>query len=175
MFDEIEKSILEIQQPRSTFQLQKFVIGQHPTPEMQFYQVCLELQDLIPKYKLAKIHLQKQEIKIQKLRETKDELDELEAQELEIGIEQTKAGLLGAEREIEDLVKIYNSFETKYTRNEIEAAQFEYWQARLTNNARAMLMSGTPVNPAHIESMQQAGILDNFIIEVEQSRKELGL
>lgn len=175
MFDEIEKAIAEVQQPRSAFQLEKFVLGQHATPEMQYYQTCIELQDMIYKYRLAEINLKKQELKITKLRSTKDELDELEAQEIEIHLEQTKKVMIGAQREIAHLVTIFNSFETKYTREQIEAAQPDYWRARLTNNAKAMLMGGASVNPAHIESMQQAGILEEFILEVQEEKKELGL
>lgn len=175
MFEEIEKAIAEIQQPRSRFQLERFVLGQHPSPEMQYYQTCIELQDIIYKYKLAKINLQKLEIKIARLRETGDEIDELKAQELELGLEQTRIAMVGAERELAHLTHIFNSFEHKYTREEIEAAQPDYWRARLTNNARAMLIGGASVNPAHIESMQQAGVLDEFIIEVAESKKELGL
>jgi predicted transcriptional regulator len=173
MFDEIEKAIAEVQQPRSRFQLERFVLGQHATPEMQYYQTVIELQDAIYKYKLAVINVKKAEIKIAKLRATSDELDELKAQELELGLSQTSFAMVGAEREMKHLLEIFDSFTHKYTREEIEAAQPDYWQARLTNNARAMLMGGASVNPAHIEAMEQAGVLDSFVAEVEKTKKEL--
>jgi hypothetical protein len=173
MLDEINKAIAEVQQPRSRFQLERFVLGQHATPEMQYYQTVIELQDMIYKYKLAQISVKKAEAKIAKLRKTNDELDELKAQEVELGLVQTRFIMLGAERELKHLTEIWNSFEHKYTREEIEAAQPNYWQARLTNNARAMIMGGSGVNPAHIEAMEQAGVLDNFVLEMEQSKKEL--
>lgn len=175
MFDEIEKAITEVQQPRSRFQLEKFVIGQHATPEMQYYQTCIELQDLIHNYKIAKLGIKKQELKIAKLRQLQDDISEIEAQEIEVSMEQTKLALLGAEREMAHLIDIFNTFSHKFTREEIEQAQPEYWKARLTGNAKAMLIGGVSVNPAHIESMQQAGILDDFVIEVQESKKELGL
>lgn len=175
MFEEIEKAIAEIQQPRSRFQLERFVLGQHATPEMQYYQTCIELQDMIYKYKLAKIGIQKQELKIAKYRAKGDEISELKAQELELGLAQTRFAMIGAEREIAHLVDIWNGFEQKFTREEIEQAQPDYWKARLTGNAKAMLIGGVSVNPAHIESMQQAGVLDEFVAEVQESRKELGL
>jgi len=175
MYEEIEDAIAEVQQPRSRFQLERFVTGSHPTPEMQYYQTCLELQDMIYKFQIAKIGVQKAELKIKRLRETKDEMKELKAQETEIGLTQTRLAMIGAQRELNDLVAIFDSFETKFTRAEIEAAQPDYWNARLTGNAKAMLMGGTSVNAAHIEAMKQAGVLDNFIQEVQQSKKELGL
>jgi hypothetical protein len=173
MFEEIEKAIAEIQQPRSRFQLERFVLGQHATPEMQYYQVCLELQDMIYKYKLAEITTQKAQIKINKLRATGDELDELKAQEIELGLENSKYAVIGAQRELAHLIDIWETFQHKFTRAEIETAQPDYWQARLTNNAKAMLMGGASVNPAHIEAMEQAGVLDGFVAEVEKTKKEL--
>lgn len=175
MLDKIQQAIAEVQQPRSRFQLERFVMGQHATPEMQYYQTCIELQDMLYKYKLAKISVQKAELKISKLRSTGDGMDELKAQERELGLEQTRIAMVGAERELAHLVQIWESFEQKFTRAEIEAAQPDYWNARLTANARAMLMGGTSVNAAHIEAMEQAGVLGNFIEEVSQSKKELGL
>lgn len=173
MFEEINKAIAEVQQPRSRFQLERFVLGQHATPEMQYYQTVIELQDAIYKYKLAVISVKKSELKIAKLRATGDDLDELKAQEVELGLAQTGFAMVGAEREMKQLLEIFDGFTKKYTRAEIEAAQPDYWQARLTNNAKAMLMGGASVNPAHIEAMEQAGVLESFVAEVEKTKKEL--
>jgi hypothetical protein len=173
MFEEIQKAIAEVQQPRSRFQLEAFVLGQHATSEMKYYQTVIELQDAIYKYKLAVINVKKSELKIAKLRATGDELDELKAQEVELGLAQTSYAMVGAEREMKQLLEIFDTFTHKYTREEIEAAQPDYWQARLTNNAKAMLMGGSSVNAAHIEAMEQAGVLDNFVAEIEKSKKEL--
>jgi hypothetical protein len=173
VFDEINKAIAEVQQPRSRFQLERFVLGQHATDEMRYYQTVLELQDAIYKYKLAKINVEKAQIKIERLRKTKDPLDELEAQEVELGLAQTGFAMVGAEREMKHLLEIFDTFTHKYSRAEIESAQSGYWQARLSNNAKAMLMSGQNVNPAHIETMEQAGILDSFVAELENTKKEL--
>ena len=84
MYEAIEAAIAEVQQPRSRFQLERFVMGSHATPEMRYYQTCLELQDMIHKYQLAKIGVQKAELKIKRFRETKDEMKELKAQEVEV-------------------------------------------------------------------------------------------
>jgi hypothetical protein len=173
MFQEINKAITEVQQPRSRFQLERFVLGQHATPEMKYYQTVIELQDAIYKYKLAEISVKKAQLKIARLRATGDELDELKAQEAELGLAQTSFAMVGAEREMKHLLQIFDTFTHKYTREEIEAAQPDYWQARLTNNAKAMLMGGASVNPAHIEAMEQAGVLDSFVAEVEKTKKEL--
>ena len=140
---------------------------------MKYYQTVLELQDAIYKYKMAQIAVQKSELKIARLRSTGDALDELKAQEIELGLQQTQITMLGAEREMKHLIEIFDTFQHKYTRAEIDQAQPDYWQARLTNNAKAMLMGGSGVNPAHIEAMEQAGVLDSFVAEVEKQKKEL--
>jgi hypothetical protein len=173
VFDEIESAIAEVQQPRSKFQIERFVLGQHATPEMQYYQTLIELQDMIYKFRLAEIREKKSLAKIKKLRATGDEIDELKAQEIELGLKQTSYAVVGAKRELAYLVEIFESFETKYTRAEIEAAQPEYWKARLSNTAKAMLMSGQSVNGAHIEAMEQAGVLDAFVEEVATYKKEI--
>ena len=173
LFNEIDKAIAEVQQPRSRFQLERFVLGQHATPEMQYYQTVIELQDMIYKYKHAQIEVKKIELKIAKFRSKNDELAELKAQQLELGLIQTRFTMIGAEREVKHLMEIWDGFEHKYSRNQIEEAQPNYWQARLTNNARAMLMGGQSVNAAHIEAMEQAGVLDSFVAEVEKTKKEL--
>jgi len=173
MFEEIDNAIAEVQQPRSRFQLERFVLGQHATDEMKYYQTVIELQDAIYKYKLAVINVKKSELKIANLRATGNELDELKAQERELSLAQTRFTMLGAERELSHLIDIFNGFEHKYTRAEIETAQPDYWQARLTNNAKAMLMGGSGVNASHIEAMEQAGVLDGFVAEVEKTKKEL--
>jgi len=175
MYEEIENAIAEVQQPRSRFQLERFVTGSHATPEMQYYQTCLELQDMIYKFQVAQIGVKKAELKIARLRETKDEMKELKAQSVEIGLRQTRLAMIGAERELNDLAAIFNGFDKRYTREEIEAAQPDYWNQRLTGNAKAMLMGGNSVNAAHIEAMEQAGVLQNLIDEVAESKRELGL
>ena len=142
---------------------------------MQYYQTCIELQDMIYKYEIAKIEVKKLELKIKRLIDSKDEMKLLKAEAVKLELKQMGLAMLGAEREIRDLVDIFEGFETKYTRAEIEAAQPEYWNARLTGNAKAMLMGGTSVNAAHIEAMEQAGVLDNFVEEVQQSKRELGI
>lgn len=163
MFDEIELAIAEIQQPRSRFQLQHFVLGQHATPEMQYFQVCLELQDNLHRYRDSELAVKIDEIKMSRLLATGDEVDELEAKRIELNLHQVRLAMIGAQRELTHLVEMWNAFPKKFSRAEIEAAQPDYWEKRLTANASAMIMGGAGVNPAHIEAMEQAGILQGFI------------
>ncbi len=157
----ISEAIAEIQQPRSRYQLIHFVLGQHDTPEMQFYQLCLELQDMGYKLRMAEIGVRKAEIEIARLLETGDELDAIEAEEKQVGLEQTQIVMKGAQREIAILEDIFNTCQ-HYTRDEIEHAQPEYWQARLTRQTNLQMMSGN-VGWAQLDSMRQIGMLDELV------------
>ena len=157
----ISEAIAEIQQPRSRYQLIHFVLGQHDTPEMQFYQLMLELQDMGHKLRMAEIGVRKAEITIARLLETGDELDALEAGEAQVGLEQTLIVMKGAQREIAILEDIFNTCQ-HYTRDEIEHAQPEYWQKRLTRQTNLQMMSGN-VQWAQLDSMRQIGLLDDLV------------
>ena len=158
---DISEAIAEIQQPRSRYQLVHFVLGQHDTPEMRFYQLCLELQDMGFKLRLAALGVRKTEIEISRLLETGDELDAVEAEEKQVGLDQTRIVMRGAEREIAVLTDLYDN-STHYTRDEIEHAQPEYWKARLTRQTNLQIMAGG-VQWAQLDSMRQIGLLDDLV------------
>ena len=162
----ITDAIAEIQQQRSRYQLVHFVIGQHDTPEVRYYQVCIELQDMGLKLRLAELGIRKAEVEIRRLLETGDELDAIEAEEKQVGLEQTLIVMLGAEREIAILTDLFDESQ-KFTRAEIEHAQPDYWQARLTRQTNLQLLAGT-VQWAQLDSMRQAGLLDELIAERER-------
>ena len=162
----ITDAIAEVQQPRSRYQLIHFVIGQHDTPEMRFYQLCLELQDMGYKLRLAELNVRKTEIEIRRLLETGDELDGIEAEEKQVGLEQTLIVMRGAEREVAVLTDLFDESQ-KFTRDEIEHAQPEYWVKRMTRQTNLQIMSGN-VGWAQLDSMRQIGLLDEMVAEREQ-------
>ena len=166
----ITDAITEIQQPRSRYQLIHFVIGQHDTAEMRFYQLCLELQDMGYKLRVAELSVRKTRIEIARLLETGDELDAVEAEEKQVGLEQTLIVMRGAEREIAILTDLFDESQ-HYTRDEIEHAQPEYWQKRLTRQTNLQIMSGN-VGWAQLDSMRQAGLLDEMVAGREQQLTE---
>ena len=157
----ISEAISEIQQPRSRYQLIHFVIGQHDTPEMRFYQLCLELQDMGYKLRTAELGVKKANIEIDRLLATGDDLDAIEAEEKRIGLEQTEIVMRGAERELAILTDLFDESQ-KFTRDEIEHAQPEYWQKRLTRQTNLQIMSGG-VQWAQLDSMRQIGLLDELV------------
>ncbi len=163
---EIEEAIAAVQQPRSRFQIIHFVLGQHDTPEMQFYQLCLELQDTSFRLSMSKLGVRKTEIEIARLLETGDELDAIEAEEKTLGMKQSKIIHLGAERELATLVDLFHQI-PHFTRDEIDHAQPDYWHKRLIRQTNLQLMSGG-VQWAQLDSMRQIGLLDEMVAEREQ-------
>jgi hypothetical protein len=153
-------AMAEVQQSRSNFQIEKFVVNQHDTNEMRYMQTIIELQQLYYTIKTVSLEMKKTEIEIFRLRETGDEIDELDAQIKELGLEQTRLVGIGAFRELDQLLKIFNSFEHKYTRDEIEAAQPEYWNKRLSRQATLESIGGTQAQAAHLDSLRQIGALE---------------
>jgi len=127
---EIVATFAEVHQPRSRFQLEKFVIGAQDTEEMRYYQCVTEIQALYYTIKQVSLELEKARIEIKKLKATGDEIDEIEAQIKELGIEQTQVVAIGAFRELEILLEIKSRY-PDYTRKEIEAGQDDYWAKRL--------------------------------------------
>jgi hypothetical protein len=157
---EILLAMAEIQQSRSNFQLEKFVVNQHDTEEMRYMQTIIELQQLYYTIKTVSLEMKKTEIEIARLRGTGDEVDEIDAQIKELGLEQTRLVGIGAFRELDTLLAIYNSFEHKYTREEIEAAQPDYWNKRLNRQATLEAIGGTQAQAAHLDSLRQIGAIE---------------
>ena len=71
-------------------------------------------------------------------------------------------------RELQDIVAIWEAFEKKYTYEEIEADQAEYWHRRLNRQAHLEAMgSGGHVGWASLDALRQIGV--NFIEEEPQN------
>jgi hypothetical protein len=153
----IEDAIKEIQQSQSKYQYEKFVIGQHDSPEMQYYQTVLEASSRIRTLKETELRLKKLEAEAEELLETGKKSDAIQAQIIGLQIEDIQLGLIGQRRELQILEDIFAEF-PNYTREEIEAAQPEYWNRRLIRTAQLQLMSGH-VEWAQLEAIHQAGIL----------------
>jgi hypothetical protein len=127
-----------VQQPRSNFALKHFVIGQHDLPGRQRAQAILELQAKLFGIKRSKIARERVLLLIErqnKLFEAGDAMAQqeaqLEIQSAEIDIAEIDLGMLGAVREANTLLAILSTM-PRYTREELEAEEGEYWKRRLT-------------------------------------------
>jgi hypothetical protein len=168
-------ALTEIQKPRSRFQLEKFVLGQHDTKEQQYRQCLLEIQNLVYTIQEVKLMVKKNQLEIDKLLATGDPIDAVDAEIKKLGMEQTKLAMLGAERELQDLIEMWDSFPIKYLHEDFETSQPEYWQARLTRQAQLeALGSGGKVGWSSLDSLRQIGELklpDAIQIENETAKE----
>jgi hypothetical protein len=86
MREDIQLSLAEVQMPRTRYQLEHFVIGAHDTPEMQFVQVCRELEALHYTIKEVAMSVRKTEYEIEDLRDKGDRISQVEADIKELGL-----------------------------------------------------------------------------------------
>lgn len=165
--------IAEIQQSRSEYQLRHFVIGQHDTPEMQFYQCCIELQGMEYNLAAAELTARKLQIKADRKRATGDDLDAVKADLIDLELQQQDLAVIGARREIDALRRILAEMAV-YTRAEIEQAQPEYWAQRLVRQTELQRMGAQiGVGWSQLDAMRQADLLSVTPQEIEPGTASL--
>jgi hypothetical protein len=156
--DQLLQAFKEVQQPRTEFQLRKFVVGQHGIPEQDYAQCVVELQLKYNNLRRAKIHLEKTKHQVSELSKKTDKLSEFTRREKEIDKEECGLAVIGALREFEILYQIWNEFPKKYTRAEIDRVQPEYWKKRLTKQANQDLMANGRVSVGNQNVLSQIGM-----------------
>ncbi len=166
---ELVSRFAEVNQGRSKFQIEKFVIENKEVPEMQYLQCLLELKSVYYALKIKSLEVQKVEAQINKLRSSGDEIDAIDAQILEIQLEQTKVEAVGSIRELDILSSILEKY-PRYTREDIEKVQPEYWEKRLTNQYNMIALGGG--NSGNLESLVQIGAVKIEATPIENVRKE---
>lgn len=150
-------AIHAIQQPRTNYQLRHFVVGQHDTEPRRWWQCVLELQIKIQNLKRATIQRRQIERKIAALQDGDDESRD-QAALLALDLEDQDLAILGALRETETLYAIFRAFPRGYTRDELDAAEAEYWQKRLTRQARHEFNATGTIGVGNQEALEQIGI-----------------
>jgi hypothetical protein len=155
---EIAQAITEIQQSRSRFQLEHFVVNQHDTPEMRFFQICIELQDMEHKLAHASLNERELELKIEKQRAKNTPISHLKADRHELDLQHLRLIRIGAEREVAILRELFAA-SPKFTRAEIEQAQPAYWRARLGRQYQ-LQRATNQLGWAQLDAMIQAELMD---------------
>jgi hypothetical protein len=156
---EMQGAFDEIQQPRSDYVLQNFVVGEKDTDPARYAQCVLELQIKYDVIRQAKLHRRKLEIEIAEFEALGTETSQIDAALKRIDIEIQDRAYLGASREFEALYGIWKSFPHKYTHEELNAAQREYWEKRLTRQANQDLIASGRVSVGNIDALRQIGQL----------------
>lgn len=148
-------------QTRSAYQIERFVINSHDTAPMRYRQILIEAQDLA--YKIAKAEVSERRImrRIEALQESNAPNTDLDLQDAQIDLAQTRLALEGARRELAVLERLFAQYR-HYTPEEIESDQPEYWALRLNRQAdldRASIEQG--VSTGNLQSMLSAGLLEH--------------
>jgi hypothetical protein len=152
---DIDDAIAQIQQPRSRYMLETMILGEHDTAEMRFYQCVIEISDKLRKYQLAEVSRDRLERDIERLESSSDPDADLDLREKRIEHHFLVAVMRGAARELSDLFDIYNSI-PHFSREEIDANQPTYWQARMTRQTEMQALAGN-VQWAQLDALRQVG------------------
>lgn len=162
----ITEAAKEIIQNRSNYQLEKFVLGQHHSPEMQYHQLVIELNSLINNKKETQLRIEKIKAEAEELRATGRKSDAIEAQIKELPLEDFENSVFSQQREIDYLESLFAKSH-KYTRKEIESAQKDYWEQRLIRVAQLQMLSRQGgVDWAQLDAIQQANIIEKAMLQI---------
>lgn len=149
--EELRQDFDAIAMPRSAYVLENLVVKVHEHPTQQWLQCVLEMRI---KYNVIRRHLVNRQ-KLQREIETTE--DEFESELKRIDLDDLEYGLLGATREFMSLYQIYQTM-PRFTAEQIEAGQAEYWYNRLTKQAAHDLQSTGRVSVGNIEGLRQIGL-----------------
>ena len=147
-----------IQMARTPEVLRKFVVGAQAMdhPAQGWAQCVLELQIKYDDIRRAKINAELIQIEIDDLEKAGDPKSMLNAKLKRIDLEAQDRAMLGAIREFQSLYAIYKSFDKRYTRDELDASQVEYWQNRLTRQALQEQQSRQlGIGPGNLEALRE--------------------
>lgn len=153
----MQEAFTAIQQPRTDFELENFVVKAHDTEPRQWAQCVLELQNKYDAIRRAILEREKKEIEIRELL-TGDEKSRIDAKLKQIDVEQLDRAMVGALREFKALYCIYQSYPKQYTRDELNADQVEYWQKRLKRQALLDEQATGRITQGNLDSLRLAGV-----------------
>ena len=157
---ELRKAMAELPQPRPDYVLEKFVIGNHETKEMQYAHCVLNLRLKYNDLRRGQISLEEKDYQIEQLRKKEENGDVMagfKKRRKEIDREETESAMLGAVRETVALYRIWKTFDKKYTRAEINALQPEYWEKRITDQANRDLTSHGRIGVGNLKALDDIG------------------
>lgn len=162
----------DIQLNRSRYQMERFVIGQHHLPEMQYRQLVIEAVGLYDTIKETELRIAKIEAEAEELRATGKKSDAIEAEIKETSIPSLRRHLVGSRRELDHLKQLVERY-PRYSLDDIEAAQEDYWHDRLLRTAHMQSMTGS-LGWAQIEAIWQAGLLPELMgLELNEEIQKL--
>ena len=153
--NELHESFLEIFQGRSDFQIENFVVKSHTSPERQYAQCVLELQNKYYSIKRADISRRKIKDEISK------EVCPFTIEEKNLDLEQLEIALIGALREFHILYELYKTY-PQYSNKELQVAESKYWIDRLATQAQQDIEAHGAVSTGNAEALRQVGLITDY-------------
>lgn len=144
---------------RTDYQLKHFVVGQHDTLEMQYQQILLEIKQLLREIQRKKTNIEITLIEIEELESTGERKNLLEAKQKRFELVFSYSDLEAEEAELNYLVKLLQQY-PRFTSEDIEKNQPDYWQKRLERQAnldRLSIREGIGVG--NLDALRQAELL----------------
>lgn len=157
IISELEQDFEAIAMPRPPYVLEKLVVRERDTEPAQWEQCVLEMRVKYANIRRTLLHIQKAQIERDRLASAEDELSDIEAQLKQLEIDELNWSLTGLTREFFALFAIYQSFGKRYTRQELDAAQEEYWFKRLSRQVTQDILASGRVSVGNQDALRQIG------------------
>lgn len=155
--NDLLEAFIEIQQPRSNFALENFVVGDcNGSPTREYSQIVEELRRAYGSIKRGLLEQQKLELERQRLLEEQDPIKNIEAEIKNLDIEEVQAAIVGKLREFDCLYKLWKKY-PKYTHQQLEDGELDYWTTRLqTQAARDLIAARIGISVSSQHGMERA-------------------
>lgn len=163
-----------IQMARTPEVLKNFVVGAQAVdhPAQGWAQCVLELQIKYDDIRRAKINRELIELDIDELEKENTPKSLLNAKLRRIDLEAQDRAMLGAVREFQSLYAIYKNYGRRYTREELNDSQVDYWKNRLTRQALQEQQSRMlGIGPGNLQALREASLSPLSLPTAEESLK----
>lgn len=148
IIEQLQQDFDAIAMPRSAYVLENLVVKPNEHITQQWNQCVLELRVKYYNIKRTKLRIRQTERDIESL------TDDIERELKELDIEELNWQMRGYWREFEALYALYQQF-PRFTREQLEAGQVEYWFNRLTKQAVQDLQASGRISVGNQEALRQ--------------------
>ena len=161
--EELKADFDTISQGKSDFVLEHLIVGQEDTPVQQWVQCLLELKARY--FSIANLML---DIKEAEQRHRRHRFIEAvtfglfgNARRQELRVESLQLSINGLYAEFHTLYRLYKAM-PKFSREQIEAGQYEYWKTRLTKQGYFDVLATGRVQVGNLEGLHQINAMPDY-------------
>jgi hypothetical protein len=146
-----------VQMPRSPHHIDKFVVGQHFTDEMKYHQVLLEIDAKLNAVRLGELDIEEKGIEIDDAAEP-GRKGEIKRERLRIHQDMIRRGVIGAQRELEHLIAMWETFPVKYTREQLDSGIAHENETKLRYQAMLEFEATGRIGQGNRDALRQIGV-----------------